>query len=110
MNFIPSSKPIRPLAGQTATPLAAPPTPDFQIGKCAQPAEIVVAEPAASESGTELRKQEIGRPRVVPPLDRIGVAGMNHSCDMASYRRWAGKQSDRQAVQQPRVLELEATK
>ena len=33
----------------------------------------------SSESGTELRKQEIGRPRVVPPLDRTGVAGMNHS-------------------------------
>ena len=32
-----------------------------------------------SESDTSLRKQEIGRPRVVPPLDRMGVAGMNHS-------------------------------
>ena len=38
----------------------------------------------SSESGTALRKQEIGRPRVVPPLDRTGVAGMNHSRDIAS--------------------------
>ncbi len=30
-------------------------------------------------SEASFRKQEIGRPRVVPPLDRIGVAGMNHS-------------------------------
>ena len=37
-----------------------------------------------SESGTALRKQEIGRPRVVPPFDSTGVAGMNHSCDIAS--------------------------
>ena len=38
----------------------------------------------SSESGTALRKQEIGRPRVVPPFERTGVAGMNHSCDIAS--------------------------
>ena len=34
------------------------------------------------ESGTELRKQEIGRPRLAPPFDSTGVAGMNHSCDI----------------------------
>ena len=33
-------------------------------------------------SSTAFRKQEIGKPRVVPPLLRIGVAGMNHSFDM----------------------------
>ncbi|MHC2304747.1 hypothetical protein ACVIJ1_001217 [Bradyrhizobium elkanii] len=38
----------------------------------------------SSESDTELRKHEIGRPRVVPPLDSTGVAGMNHSRDIAS--------------------------
>ncbi len=38
----------------------------------------------SSESDTELRKQEIGSPRVVPPLERTGVAGMNHSLDIAS--------------------------
>ena len=38
----------------------------------------------SSESGTELRKQEIGRPRLVPPFDSTGVAGMNHSRDIAS--------------------------
>ena len=37
-----------------------------------------------SESGTELRKQEIGRPRLVPPFDSTGVAGMNQSRDIAS--------------------------
>ena len=36
------------------------------------------------ESGTLLRKQEMGRPRVVPPLDSTGVAGMNHSLEIAS--------------------------
>ena len=40
----------------------------------------------SSESDTSLRKQEIGRPRLVPPLDRIGVAGMNHSRDSCSRR------------------------
>src|ERR1035437_10387601 len=30
-------------------------------------------------SGTELRKQDIGSPLSVPPFDKIGVAGMNHS-------------------------------
>ena len=29
-------------------------------------------------SDASFRKQEIGRPRVVPPLDSTGVAGMNH--------------------------------
>ncbi len=38
----------------------------------------------SSESDTSLRKQEIGRPRLVPPLDRTGVAGMNQSWLMAS--------------------------
>ena len=38
----------------------------------------------SSVSGTAFRKQEIGSPRVVPPFDRTGVAGMNQSCDMAS--------------------------
>ena len=33
-------------------------------------------------SEASLRKQEIGRPRVVPPFDRTGVAGMNHSFEM----------------------------
>ena len=33
-------------------------------------------------SSTAFRKQEIGRPRAVPPFDRIGVAGRNHSFDM----------------------------
>ena len=33
-------------------------------------------------SSTAFRKQEIGRPRWVPPLERMGVAGMNHSRDM----------------------------
>ena len=30
-------------------------------------------------SSASFRKQEIGRPRVVPPLDSTGVAGMNQS-------------------------------
>ena len=38
----------------------------------------------SSESGTALRKQEIGSPRDVPPFERIGVDGMNHSRDIAS--------------------------
>ena len=38
----------------------------------------------SSKSGTELRKQEIGRPRSVPPFDSTGVAGMNHSRDIVS--------------------------
>ncbi len=29
-------------------------------------------------SPTAFRKQEIGRPRLAPPLDSTGVAGMNH--------------------------------
>ena len=33
-------------------------------------------------SSTAFRKQEIGRPRCVPPFDRMGVAGRNHSRDM----------------------------
>ena len=33
-------------------------------------------------SGTELRKQLIGSPRPVPPLDSTGVAGMNHSLEI----------------------------
>ena len=33
-------------------------------------------------SSTAFRKQEIGRPRAVPPFDRMGVAGRNHSRDM----------------------------
>ncbi len=33
-------------------------------------------------SETELRKQEIGRPRSAPPLDSTGVAGMNHNFEM----------------------------
>ena len=32
----------------------------------------------SSESEASLRKQEIGRPRSVPPLESTGVAGMNH--------------------------------
>jgi hypothetical protein len=36
----------------------------------------------SSESLTALRKQEIGRPREAPPLDRTGVEGMNHSLEM----------------------------
>ncbi len=36
------------------------------------------------ESDTVLRKHEIGRPRVVPPFDSTGVAGMNHSREIAS--------------------------
>ena len=43
-----------------------------------------VATMPSSESGTVLRKQEIGRPRVVPPFDSTGVAGMNQSRDIAS--------------------------
>ena len=38
----------------------------------------------SSESGTAFRKQEIGRPRNVPPLESTGVAGMNQSRDIAS--------------------------
>ena len=33
-------------------------------------------------SSTEFRKHEMGRPRSVPPFERIGVAGMNQSFDM----------------------------
>jgi hypothetical protein len=33
-------------------------------------------------SSTEFRKHEIGSPRCVPPLLKIGVAGMNQSFDM----------------------------
>ena len=36
----------------------------------------------SSESETEFRKQEIGRPRSAPPLESTGVAGMNHSFEM----------------------------
>ena len=36
----------------------------------------------SSESVASLRKQEIGRPRLVPPLDSTGVAGMNHKLEM----------------------------
>ena len=36
----------------------------------------------SSESPTEFRKQEIGRPRSAPPLDSTGVAGMNQSWEM----------------------------
>ena len=36
----------------------------------------------SSESLASLRKQEIGSPRVVPPLDKTGVAGMSQSCEM----------------------------
>jgi hypothetical protein len=32
----------------------------------------------SSESVASFRKQEIGRPRWVPPFDSTGVAGMNH--------------------------------
>src|ERR1700760_3051126 len=35
------------------------------------------------------RKHEVGRPRLVPPFDRIGVEGMNHSLLMYSYSRCA---------------------
>ena len=31
------------------------------------------------ESVASLRKQEIGRPRLVPPFESTGVAGMNQS-------------------------------
>jgi hypothetical protein len=34
------------------------------------------------ESPASFRKQEIGKPRVVPPLDSTGVAGMNQSREM----------------------------
>ncbi len=34
------------------------------------------------ESEASFRKQEIGRPRLVPPLESTGVAGMNQSFDM----------------------------
>ena len=34
------------------------------------------------ESPTEFRKQEIGSPRLAPPLDSTGVAGMNQSLEM----------------------------
>ena len=40
-------------------------------------------------SEASFRKQEIGRPRWVPPFDRTGVAGMNHS--LACSRRCAGR-------------------
>ena len=33
-------------------------------------------------SSTAFKKHEIGRPRSVPPLLKIGVAGMNQSFDM----------------------------
>jgi hypothetical protein len=33
-------------------------------------------------SCASFRKHEIGRPRVVPPFDSTGVAGMNHSFEM----------------------------
>ena len=33
-------------------------------------------------SGTALRKQEIGRPRLAPPFDSTGVDGMNQSLEM----------------------------
>ena len=36
----------------------------------------------SSESLASLRKQEIGSPREVPPLDSTGVAGMNQSLEM----------------------------
>ena len=32
----------------------------------------------SSESLASFRKQEIGKPRLVPPLLSTGVAGMNH--------------------------------
>ncbi len=36
----------------------------------------------SSKSPTALRKQQIGRPRLAPPLDSTGVAGMNQSREM----------------------------
>ena len=36
----------------------------------------------SSESWTEFRKQEMGRPRFAPPFDSTGVEGMNQSLDM----------------------------
>jgi hypothetical protein len=43
---------------------------------------IQVPTMSSSESSTEFRKHEIGRPRSAPPLDSTGVAGMNHRRDM----------------------------
>ena len=36
----------------------------------------------AKSSSTAFRKHEIGSPRSVPPLLKMGVAGMNQSLDM----------------------------
>ena len=33
-------------------------------------------------SFASLRKHEIGNPLLFPPLDRIGVAGINHNCEI----------------------------
>src|SRR5580700_4691302 len=49
-------------------PLAASQT--FSFHSPRMPSRLSVAS---------FRKQEIGRPRLVPPFDRTGVAGMNHS-------------------------------
>ena len=46
--------------------------------------------PSEAESEASLRKQEIGRPRLVPPLESTGVAGMNQRLARCS-RRAAGR-------------------
>ena len=52
-------------------PLAASQTFSFQVPT--MPSRL---------SETELRKQDIGRPRSAPPLDSTGVDGMNQSLEM----------------------------
>ena len=61
-----------------ATPIRA----DAAACEASQTFSFQVSTMPSRLSGTELRKHEIGRPRAVPPFDRTGVAGMNHSRDM----------------------------
>ena len=68
--FCPTFSPIErrlPQYDPIPPPLDASQTFSFQ--RPTMPSRLSVAS---------FRKQEIGRPRLVPPFDRTGVAGMNH--------------------------------
>ena len=64
---------------ERTSPQYVPMPPPFDAS---QTFSVHVSTIASRLSSTAFRKQEIGKPRSVPPLLNIGVAGMNHSCDM----------------------------
>ena len=63
--------------GAQITPIAADTAPR-------RPAKRLVpqVDDAVEMSLASFKKQEIGKPRSVPPLDSTGVAGMNHRFEM----------------------------